>query len=477
MNYLKKLLWITLASAALAQPALHPDSLAFSSLKWEIPDGNAYRSVIKGIPTYFAQEKLPIFTLQLSFKAGELYGQGENGTAQLYRSLLRTGGTKTYVPSQLDSILDLYAIRLSVSGDESKTVVTVSGLSDQFDRAVTILAELLAAPRFDEKRLARDKSILKEKIGHRFDNPGPVMMTAWKKLLYPESKQASLLSTESVDKVSAADLKQFHQQMVSYAPVIAACAGSISKKQLDGAIKKLFPSTRTAKEPVVIVPDLNPTHTLVIVQKPINQAYIITGQAGLKRPDDRYYALTIFNEILGAGGFNSRLVTKVRSDAGLTYSISSSVESNYRYNGSISASLFTKSESVNHALGLTVETIKNTLAETLTDEEINEKRYSFIASLPSSFRSGSDIVSTYQENELLGRPMDHYRNYPKVLEEITTDQVMKTARATIKPESFVTMIVGDTTELFKAPAWNGVNISTMNPLILTEESLIDFNVK
>ncbi len=467
---------IVVASLA-AQPIVHPDSLTFAPLNWEIPDGAAYRSEIKGMPLYYAQEKLPLFTLQLSFKAGEIYGQGTNGTAALYRSILKNGGTAKHSPQELDSILDLYAITLAVSGSDSKTVITLSGLAEQFTRATDLLAELIASPSFDEKRLARDKAMLKEKLVHQFDNPGPVMMATWKKLIYPNSNQSRLLVASEVDAVTNESLRTFHKTVVEQSPLIATFAGSIGKKQVEQAIAKLFPSKRTVKEPAVIVPRIEPTHSLVIVQKPINQAYIITGQPMFKRPDERYYPLSIFNEILGAGGFNSRLVTKVRSDAGLTYSISSTMESNYQYEGTFSASLFTKSESVNHALGLTVETIRKTLAEDLSDNEINEKKYSFVASLPSSFRSGSDIVSTYQENELMGRAMDHYRSYPAKLASISTELVNKTARETITPDTFVTVIVGDTTELFKAEPWNGVDIKTMAPLILSEEDLINFNSK
>lgn len=460
-----------------AQPITHPDSLKFAPLNWEIPEGTLYRSEIKGIPFYYAKEKLPLFTLQLSFKTGEIYGQGSNGTAVLYRSILKNGGTAKLTPQELDSILDLYAIKLSVSGDYSKVVITLSGLAEQFTRATDLLEQILSTPAFDEKRLARDKALLKESISHRFDNPGPILMATWKKLIYPNSNQSRLLVSSEVDLINKEALMLYHSTVVKTSPLVMAFAGSIDKKQVEKAIVKIFPSKRTIKEPVVVIPRPEPTHSLVIVQKPINQAYIITGLPLFQRPDERYYPLSIFNEILGAGGFNSRLVTTVRSDAGLTYSISSSVESNYLFDGTFNASLFTKSESVNHAFGLTVETIRKTLAENLSDEEVNEKKYSFVATLPSSFRSGSDIVSTYQENELMGRAMDHYRTYPAKLEAITTAQVMKYARETITPDIFVTVIVGDTTELFKAEPWNGVDIKKMAPLILSEDDLVDFNAK
>ena len=52
--------------------------------------------------------------------------------------------------------------------------------------------------------------------------------------------------------------------------------------------------------------------------------------------------MSLLNEILGGGGFISRLGAKIRSDAGLTYSIYSNAESNYIYPGTFYIEFFTK---------------------------------------------------------------------------------------------------------------------------------------
>ncbi len=469
------LLIVQLTAQAQNTQQIHPDSISFGTLNWEIPDGKLYRSTIDETPFYYAENSLPLFSLRLVFKSGEIYGQGENGVSALYQYLLESGGTEKRTPTELDSLLDLHAINLSVSTSNSKTTVSIDGLKEQFPRAMTLLREIFESPLFDKERLVRDKAVLKERISHRFDNPGPVMNAVWLKMHYPGSIMADLLTDEEIDGVTRKDLKKFHKTVIKSSPLTVAFAGAVKKSDVEKAVRTLLPKNRKIKEPVLNEPQISSTHKVILVHKPINQAYIKVGQPLFKRPDKRYYPLTLFNDILGGGGFNSRLVTTVRSNAGLTYSISSSLNAGYLYDGTFSASLFTKSESVNHALKLTLETIKKTVNEELKPAEIEEKKMQFVTSLPSSFRSGSDIVATYQNNEVMGRDIEHYRNYPKRLNAVSTETVIKTSAETINPDEFYMVIVGDTTELMKAPEWNGFSLKSLNPTIITEEELLHFN--
>jgi predicted Zn-dependent peptidase len=59
---------------------------------------------------------------------------------------------------------------------------------------------------------------------------------------------------------------------------------------------------------------------LVVVQRPIEQANIILGVAGMAASDDRRFTLSVLNSILG-GGMSSRLFQEIRERRGLAYSV------------------------------------------------------------------------------------------------------------------------------------------------------------
>ena len=61
------------------------------------------------------------------------------------------------------------------------------------------------------------------------------------------------------------------------------------------------------------------------MQKAVNQGRVSVGLPGVRRDHPDVYALELMNEILGGGGFTSRITRAVRSNEGLAYSAGSSL--------------------------------------------------------------------------------------------------------------------------------------------------------
>jgi zinc protease len=188
----------------------------------------------------------------------------------------------------------------------------------------------------------------------------------------------------------------------------------------------------------------------LVVHKDITQTYVRMGLPLFKRPHPDYYAVSVLNYILGGSGFISRLATRVRSDEGLTYSIHSSAESNYTYQGTMRIDFFTKTESYPKAISIIIEELNKVISEGVTDDELEKAKTALIAELPSSFRNPEDIVSTYAWNEFYGRAPDHYAKYPDELRKLTRDDLKNAAKKYIDINKITYTIVGDTTAINKA---------------------------
>ncbi len=454
---------------------IHPDSLKYPTLPWKIPTGDPYREELEnGIPLYMAVDStLPIFTLRLSFRAGTLYEKdAEKGLSLLHALTLRNGGSEKSNGSEIDSLLDFHALSLAVSAGADKTDITISGLSKYFPVASGILRELLLNPAFSAEKFEHNKDRIENSIRHRFDNPGPVLKAGWSQLVYPKMAISELLTVEHIEAISQKKLGEYHNSLIGASEVMVGFAGAVDGAEVKYLLDSLFPKERIAQKREMKKVVSNPQERVVIIHKDINQAYIKIGLPSFQRPDSRYYPVQLFNEILGGGGFTSRLVKEVRSNAGLTYSIRSALESNYHYKGCFTTTLFTKSESINHALFLTNDVIEKTIAEKLDSTEIHQIKEQYISALPSYFRTSKDIVFTYLTNEFDGRSPDHFTVYPQKLRDITLQQIENDVAEVIRPDDFITLIVGDTTALFAAESYNGFSLKELHPTILTEEDLL-----
>lgn len=60
------------------------------------------------------------------------------------------------------------------------------------------------------------------------------------------------------------------------------------------------------------------------MNKDVNQGRVSMLLPGIMRDNPDYFPIIIMNDILGGGGFTSRIMNRVRSDEGLAYSAYSS---------------------------------------------------------------------------------------------------------------------------------------------------------
>jgi zinc protease len=181
-----------------------------------------------------------------------------------------------------------------------------------------------------------------------------------------------------------------------------------------------------------------------------------------KRPNDDYYPVSVLNQILGGGGFTSRLGTRIRSNEGLTYSIYSNCESNYTFPATWYIDYFTKNESFPKATHLVFEEVNKLVKDGVTQEELAAAKSMLTEELPSMFRSPFDIVSTYAMNEYNGRSPDHYKKYADEIRKISKEDIDTVAKKYLLSEKMVITAVGDTTALFHTKN-NLFNLRTFTP--------------
>lgn len=437
----------------LAQSAIpnHPTKLQFKPLGWTVPVGTPFRTQLKnGLVAYIAEDHtLPLVQVSLYIRSGSLLEpEGKEGLTSLMASLLRLGGTSKYPADKLNEIIDQYAMNFAFAASESQITLSASFLSEYTDKAFEILEQLLFHPAFDMQKFENERKIMIQNIKHQFDNPGPSLKAAYQKQMYAEEISSRMATEQSVNKITRDDLINLHKKTFHSDKMILSISGNFNRDSILTDLNKIFKDTGSVSS-TVNFPDITTKSKMkfLLVHKPMSQAYVRIGLPLFKRPHPDYYAVSLLNEILGGGGFTSRLAEKVRSDAGLTYSIYSNAESNYIYPGTFYIEFFTKNSSFSQAVDMIIKEVKTIITEGVTDKELSSAKASLTGELPSMFRSPFDIVSTYGWNEYYGRDQEHYKLYEEKLNKITIDDIHRVAKQYLVPDNFTYTIVGDSTAL------------------------------
>jgi zinc protease len=151
----------------------------------------------------------------------------------------------------------------------------------------------------------------------------------------------------------------------------------------------------------------------------------------------------VMNDILGGGGFSSRIVSRVRSDEGLAYNSGSAFERPVLYPGTFRAWFQTKHATAAFGTRLIVDEIKRIRTEKCDPEVVKNSKAGFLSDVINPFSSKSATVNTFAEDEYTGRPDDYWQNYTRSIEAVTPDDVLAVAQKYLHPDNLVFLVIGD----------------------------------
>jgi predicted Zn-dependent peptidase len=167
------------------------------------------------------------------------------------------------------------------------------------------------------------------------------------------------------------------------------------------------------------------------------------GHLGIRRDDPDYHAVRVMNDILGGGGFTSRITSRVRSDEGLAYSAGSSHSPGVYYPGLFRASFQSKTRTCARATAIVLEEIERVRKGKVSAEELAIAKNSFIETLPRNFERAAAIVGTFADDLYDGRDHSFWTTYRTRYEAVDADAVLAAARKHLHPDALVILAVGD----------------------------------
>jgi zinc protease len=424
----------------------HPDDLRFEPLVFSPPSSADYRYELPGgTPVYMAPSaEFPLISLTLTFKGGGyLVDEADTGLGSALGSLMRTGGTTSSSPAQVDEDLDFLATQVSTSVGRTTSSAQMNCLKSNFDESLAMFMDIVRNPAFDQDRLGLWSGDMVESMKQRNDDADSIMRREFATVMSGDhfsSRQPTISTVEGIDqdKLTALHKRIFHPDNL-----IVSVSGDFDPDEMMKKLTQAFEGWEggdAMPDPPAPKPMDGPG--VYRIEKDIPQGKVMIGTRSITRDDPDYFSFLLMNEILGGGAFTSRITSRVRSDEGLAYSAGSAFQPAVDYPGVFVAFFQSKSPTVALANRIIFEEFDRIRNEPVTAEELETARQSFIETFPQNFSSRDAMLGIFVSDEWTSRPEGYWQSYRDKVAGVTAEDVQRVARKYLDPDEMKVMVIG-----------------------------------
>ena len=407
-----------------------------------------------GIDAWLVEEhSIPFTALEIHIRGGaNLDREGKRGAVHLMMALLEEGSGDMDARAFQEAREGLAASFGFDAGDDTVSI-SASMLTENRDEAVDLLRQALVEPRFDEDAIERVRAQVESNIASDAQDPSTIAGDVFMAQAFGDHPYGSSLSgtPETVAGLTREDLVQAHRDTLVKDRVYVGAVGDITPEELGVLLDDLLgelPEDGPAQPPEVA---FGLEGGVTVVDYPTPQATAMFGQEGMERDDPDYFAATILNHVLGAGGFESRLMTEVREKRGLTYGIGTYlVPKDYAemWLGSVASD--------NRTIAEAIEVVRDIWADVaangITEEELRAAKTYLTGEYPLRFDGNSEIAGILVGMQMIGLPPDYVVNRNSYIEAVTMEDIRRVAGELMEPEGLHFVVVGQPEGLEQAEA-------------------------
>ena len=220
--------------------------------------------------------------------------------------------------------------------------------------------------------------------------------------------------------------------------------GDLSRADAEAMAAKVSASLPKGPALAKIAEPTEPKAGLGHIEFPSKQTHLLFAQLGINRADPDYAALSLGNQILGGGGFGTRLMSEVREKRGLTYGVYSGF-SPMQVRGPFMINLQTRAEMSGGTLRLVEQVLADYLKTGPTQKELDDAKRELAGSFPLSTASNADIVGQLGAMGFYNLPLNYLEDFMKQSQALTTEQVKAAMNKHLSSDKMVIVTAGPTT--------------------------------
>lgn len=407
----------------------------------------------------------PSVTVLLLGNTGSRYETpAQYGIAHFFEHMVFKGTEKYPDPQTLAVTIDAIGAQSNAFTSKEYTGYYIKAASRHLDIALDVLTDMLIRPLIKQEDIDRERGVIIEEINMYEDTPMQNIGNIFDQLMYRGSglEHDVIGSKATVSAVNREDFIDFLRHFYHPSNLTLVIAGDervIDSVRLNGQIEKmltekltkatmgngelLLPRERLSAK-TLLAPDESQigSDRLLVQTKTTEQVHLMLGWPGIKRGDERRYALSLLVTVLG-GNMSSRLFTEVREKRGLCYYVHADADY-FHDTGSVAAGAGVDPKRAQEAIKVIKE---ECLAvgegrRPIESLEIERAKEYNIGSLQLSLEDSRSVAQFYGMRQLLRREIETPEEVIERLRKVTVEEVNSVAKELLVADQMRLAVIG-----------------------------------
>jgi predicted Zn-dependent peptidase len=286
---------------------------------------------------------------------------------------------------------------------------------------------MLMEPAFRQDEIDSERHVVLEEINMNEDDPTDVAHEMFIRELWDGHPLAPpILGTrDSINAMTRDTISGYWGRRYSPGSVVVAAAGRVDHADLVTQITERMGEWqgpeigRDRGEPAV-------EGGVRVTRRDTEQAHLVFGSVGLARDDDRRWAHTVVDHVLG-GGMSSRLFREIREQRGLAYAVHS-FRMPFLETGANAIYVGTTPTQTSEVLKLVRSELDKLMQDGLTEDELARAKGHVAGSLALSLEDSSSRMTRLGRNELTGLEHLSVDEVVEKIDAVEADEALAVAR-------------------------------------------------
>ncbi|HET6598024.1 MAG TPA: pitrilysin family protein [Anaerolineales bacterium] len=412
------------------------------------PD-DIYREVLPNGITILSRSNFnsPSVVVTGFFEAGALFDPDEKLGLAEYTSLSLMRGTKNRTFDEIYNALESVGAGLGLNTGVHKSGFNGRSLAEDLPLLLNLLCEALTMPAFPKTEIEKLRAQLLTGLAIRAEDTSDMASMVFDNILFkghPYSRPEDGFP-ETIREIKRGDLVKFHREHYGPRGMVIAIVGGVKPEDAAKQVKRALGGWQNKQQKETpVLPPVKPLKRTVSKHHRIagkSQSDLIIGTNGPRRRDPEFMSASIGNNILGQFGMMGRIGDVVREKSGLAYYAYSSLSAGLGP-GSWEVSAGVNPQNIKRAAELILDELKRFVQEGVTSDELADTKANFIGRLPLSLESNGGVANALLNIERHQLGLDYYHRYQGLVQEVTAEDVLMTARKFIDPDTVVIASAG-----------------------------------